>query len=340
MIFININNLYKGQIIKNYKELCVILDIKQTTGGARQKQLKELKRYCNYEKQGNKYIIIEIYNNPIISPSELKQGKYIKQLSNIIIEYLHNNNDNIQIPLFKLLTILGITNINYESVNKYRKEFSQLKEIQLASIYYFYSNTKMEFKRIVERCLNNLRSRRVLNWSICTMIIDNKNKTIYKADKETEELIIDTEKMILDELDKNNMFELMQDRKAIKKFNELVKLETGGLNYYYAYDLTIGQIALKIEYNNIQEEKKKLNNIIIDKVNNTFNKDRYRNFSNDYEILIDSLIKLENGDSKLLEQLQTKRGENRSKYKDALNCIDKYKNKEEFNQLKNIDIDF
>lgn len=337
----NIKNLYQGQIIKNYKELCNMIGIKETTGAAKQKQLKELNSFCNYEKQGNKFIILEVYKDPIISTTQLKQTKYIKQLSNIIIEYLYNNNNNIQIPLFKLLNVLGITNINYESVNTYRKEYSQIKEIHLASIYYFYSNTKMEFKRIVERCLNNLRSRRVINWSICTMIIDNKNKKVYKADRETEELIIDTEKMILKELNKNNMFELMQDKKALKKFNELVKLETGGLNYYYAYDLVVGQIALKIEYDNIQKQKEELNNLILNKVNTTFNKDKYKNFFNEYEILINSLIKLDQGDDELLKQLQTKRIENFNTYKkaknDMINSLDAYDDKELISKINNIE---
>lgn len=338
----NIKNLYENQIIKNYKELCSILEIKETTGGARQKQLKELSTYCRYEKNGNKYIILEIYKSPIIALSDLKQTKYIKQLSNIIIEYLYNNNNNIQIPLFKLLTVLGIANSNYEVVNSYRKEFSQINNIQLASIYYFYSNTKMEFKRIVERCLNNLRSRRVLNWSICTMVIDTENKTIYKADKETEELIIDTEKMALEELEKPNMFELMKDKKAIKEFNKLVKAETGGLNYYYAYDLTIGNIALKIEYNNIQQEKQELNNIIINKVNNTFNKERYKPFEADYNILIDSLIKLNNDDPLLRDKLKSQRIENinkRTKAKnDYIESIDQYNNKDIIESLEEIEI--
>lgn len=289
--------------------------------------------YCKYIKEGNKYIIQEIYNNPIIPISELKQGKYIKHLSNIILEYLYNSDDLEEIPLFKLLTILGITNINYENVSKYRKEYSQLKNIQLASIYYFYSNTKMEFKRIVESCLNNLQKRRILNWRMCTMIIENEK--IYKADKETEKLIIDTEYIVLKELNKNNMYELMKDRKALKEFNKLVKLETGGLNYYYSYELVIGDIALKCEYENIKNEKQELNNLIINKLENTFNNKRFVKFKNDYNILIDSLININNNED-IEELLKNKRIENINIYKelkkDMSNCIDVYKNKDVINE--------
>lgn len=233
--------------------------------------------------------------------------------------------------MFRLLNILGVTNTNYESVNKYRKEYSQIAEINLASIYYFYSNTKMEFKRIIESCLNNLQKRRILNWHRCTMVIDNNANTVYKADEETEKLIIDTEYLALKELNKPNMFELMKDKKALKEFNELVKLETGGLNYYYAYELTIGNIALKCEYETIQKEKEELNNIIIDKLSNKFNSSKFIHFKSDYDILIDSLINLNNNDE-LLPLLEEKRKENKLNYSNLKsnmnNYIDEYANKD------------
>lgn len=334
VIQININNLKEGQTIKNYKELCNILEVKISNGNSKIKQIKEMDHYFKYRKEGNKYIIEEIYINPTISINELKQGKYIKQLSNIILEYLYNSNELDQVPLFKLLNILGVTNINYENVNKYRKEYSQIAEIHLASIYYFYSNTKMEFKRIIESCLNNLKKRRILNWNTCVMIIDNNTNKIYKGDKETEKLIIDTEYIALKELNKSNMFELMKDKKALKQFNELVRLETGGLNYYYAYDLTVGNIALKCEYETIQKEKEELNNLIIGKLDNTFNSNRFINFKADYDILIDSLINLNNNND-LLPLLEQKREENKNKYgklkNEMNNYIDEYANKDNDN---------
>lgn len=318
-------------IIKNYKELCSILDIKETTGGAKKNQLKDLELYCKYDREGNKYIIKEVYKDPVISIGMLKQTKYIKQISNIIIEYLHDSANIEPIPLFKLLDILGIANSNYEDVNRYRKEYSQIKDIHIASVYYFYSNTKTEFKRIVETCLNNLRKRRILNWSTCTMIIDGNTNTVYKADKETESLIIDTEYLVLNEMKIENMYELMKDRKAVREFNKLVSLETGGLTSYTAYDLTIGRVALSREYENIQKAKGELNTLIINKVDRTFDKDKFRKYDKEYKLLIDTLININNKDSKLLDTLKEKRKENKDKYdelkKDMDKCIDIYANK-------------
>ena len=57
--------LKQGQVIKNYKELCKILDMPIAAGNSKILQLKELKRYCKYKKDGNKIIIAEIYDKPL-----------------------------------------------------------------------------------------------------------------------------------------------------------------------------------------------------------------------------------------------------------------------------------
>lgn len=327
----NVNNLKEGQTIKNYKELCEILDIKATTGCSKIKQLEDLKIYCNYIKQGNKYTIQEIYPKPIITIDTIlksKNSKYIKLLANIIVEYLYNNPTNLkEIPISQLFVLLGITNNNYNSANYYRKELSQLYDVRLASVYYFYSNTRMEFKNIIERCLNNLQNRRVLNWYKVIMIKD-EDKQIYKADKETEKFIIDTEKETLEYLKVNNMYELMKDKHKLKEFNNIIFKETN-INYFYAYDLVIGEKALQIEYNNIQKNKQELNKVIIKRTESIFSKDKYKPFYEDYKILNDILINILNNDN-IVDELKEKHNENFYNYKnDKIKLNNTYMQKSE-----------
>lgn len=319
MINMKIENLKEGMVIKNYKELCELLEIKYTTGGAKQNQLIELKTWCKYHKEGKKFIIDEIYDKqifPEITMEDIfksKNNKYIKSLANIILDYLHNEPKEVSnITINKLFTLLGITNTNYEECNYYRKELSQLYDIRLASIYYFYSNTKMEFKTIIERCLNNLKNRRVLNWYKVIMIRDPTTGQIYKADKQTEKMIINTEKEALKYLGINNMYELMKNRSKLKEFNDIISKETN-INYFYAYDLVIGEQALRIEYNNVLEEKKKLNSMMINKTNKIFDKDRFKLFQNDYKRLNELLIDIANNELDI-EELKKKRDENNTNY--------------------------
>lgn len=58
----NISNIYIGQEIKNYKELCHLLGVKPVGGKSKQLQLEEFKRHFRWHKQGHKIIIDEVYS--------------------------------------------------------------------------------------------------------------------------------------------------------------------------------------------------------------------------------------------------------------------------------------
>ena len=50
---------------KNYKELCKAMGWEEKAGNSRVKQLKELESLCEYHKEGNKFVIDEVFENPI-----------------------------------------------------------------------------------------------------------------------------------------------------------------------------------------------------------------------------------------------------------------------------------
>lgn len=57
--------LTKVKVFKNYKEMCNALGWKYYNGGdSRKAQFKDLSCYCNYEKQGQKIIILEVFDEP------------------------------------------------------------------------------------------------------------------------------------------------------------------------------------------------------------------------------------------------------------------------------------
>ncbi len=61
-----IKNLTVGKVIKNYKELCELLEIeaKKSGSNSHKAQQKEFNRYFEFEKQGHKYIIKNIHDKP------------------------------------------------------------------------------------------------------------------------------------------------------------------------------------------------------------------------------------------------------------------------------------
>ena len=50
---------------KNYKELCKAMGWKITNGSGKKRHLKLLNSLCKYHKEGNKFVIDEVFENPI-----------------------------------------------------------------------------------------------------------------------------------------------------------------------------------------------------------------------------------------------------------------------------------
>lgn len=58
------SNLSVGMTVKNYKVMCSLLNESVTNGSSKQCQLRRWKRYFDFEKQGQKFIITEMYETP------------------------------------------------------------------------------------------------------------------------------------------------------------------------------------------------------------------------------------------------------------------------------------
>lgn len=92
----NIDNLAEGLVIKNYKELIALLGEEVKSGNAKIRQIKDLEQYCQYHKEGNKFIIEKIYKNPIVRNLGLTIGRVNgnwKEYNQFKVDY--NNRENI-----------------------------------------------------------------------------------------------------------------------------------------------------------------------------------------------------------------------------------------------------
>lgn len=88
---IDTSTLVIGMIIKNYKELCVILNEEAKTGKAKQLQLKNWKRYFDWEKDGQKFIIVDRYDTPLPKEDLRRKGNnsiYKNYIELILLQYL------------------------------------------------------------------------------------------------------------------------------------------------------------------------------------------------------------------------------------------------------------
>lgn len=78
------SRLHPYSIVRNYKVMCELLGEQATTGNAKRSQLKEWERYFAFEKQGQKFLIGEIYDVPYPKLALANHSKYAKYIEFLI----------------------------------------------------------------------------------------------------------------------------------------------------------------------------------------------------------------------------------------------------------------
>lgn len=160
-------NLTEGLIIKNYKEMCSLLDESDRNGKSKRLQLDDWNRYFTYEKQGHKFIITNIFDEPLEKNDDRSKGNnaiYVKYIETLLLHLL-SKQDNQTLVCSKnyLLVALGMTDGRYTSENA-RKILTKIKYIRDYELHEFDNRAYQVFHRILFSSLNNLKNRCLINW--------------------------------------------------------------------------------------------------------------------------------------------------------------------------------
>lgn len=293
-----IENLQENMVIKNYKELCSLLEIKPTGGDSKKAQLKELETYVNYDKQGYKFVIKEIYKEQKVK-EDRRVGGY-SEMRTLILRLLDmsNQNNNIVLPTSVLLRKLSMVNDNYAIARRSQKELSELLNMKQEYIADFYSSTHKNLKRALETNLNKLQRERLIFWSNTVMVCKNKIGDIKKnelgefevdedgklvcdikqefrvATQQEKEIILSTEKQVLTKYGFCEIGDIYKHCKSDSFYKEVYKRvkKSCNINFYFlGYDITFIK-------ENVEEELKKIddNNFLSEQMNQLV-KERIKN---------------------------------------------------------------
>lgn len=210
----NTANLFIGQVVSNYKELCRLLGTRPKTGKSRQLQEKDFLRYFDYEKlqYSNEYLILDIYDEPLKKNERAKNSLYCNALKMIIMydlkkelsekkarEKIPINDDNIVysiettysslISKLELLSIFFDRDITDFLLDKY----SQLTDQDITEKDRQYIIRKLTiFKRVLHRkhkgnvdyALKRLKDQNIIHYDSYSVIVENGKKRQATFDEE------------------------------------------------------------------------------------------------------------------------------------------------------------
>lgn len=298
---IDTSKLVIGMIIKNYKEMCQLFEEEVKTGEAKKSQLKNWKRYFDWEKDGQKFIITDIYDTPLPKEDLRRKGNnsiYKNYIELILLQYL-SKQEGYRKTFTKRnwLELLGMIN------NKYGKEpKNKLKQLdysindQEITLFYIRSNKKLE--RVLHDALSNLQREKLIIVEYETVIVsvDERGKEHrFIANDYQKKKILQTERYILKNvMQYKNMFYVYIKNKSNEYYNKVnQKLnELYGWKYYYKqikiiYDQP--NIIEAIPSKEVMLQKEILNSKIIEFLNDNAQK-VYEKKEKEYEDALDEYL--------------------------------------------------
>jgi len=243
---LNTNNIQEGMYIKNYRELCKLLNLNICTGKSKILQLKEVNRYLDLlkDKNTNGYIVLEKYEKPL--PSTV-HSKYTKFIQNILLYYLSQKDlPVVYVNKNELIKILGLVNDRYID---YRRNKNKLLDIANEyNIYEFYKRTDSKILSILESSLKSLKNRLLIDYSDAYKIyyLNSHGTYDYKiANIEEHQYILDVKKRVLDELGYQSEYQVYFSNgikeKYYAKINHIVEEEMCWEGVFQCYQIIYNQ---------------------------------------------------------------------------------------------------
>lgn len=283
-----VENLKNGQVIKNYKELCLVLGIdpKKTGSNPYKAQFKELERYCKYHKEGHKIIIDEIYSKElekVDKRSNNKGGnniKYANDMEYLILSLLNkfkiSKDEKVGFSKNLLFSHCGLINENYRLIKGNTLKFSQLVDMPVQTINECFDYTNNRMLKTLQSTLNRMQRQSLITWSngYNMVLIDDLGKEYLEvASVKAEKIIMSIERNLMLKMGYSNkrliftagQWNLFKDQ-AIKQLKEIYP----DLSYYYdniSFNFNNKDIKKALnEYNSLDNKTVKQN------VNTNFSK--------------------------------------------------------------------
>lgn len=326
-------SLAENNSVRNYKTMCDLLEEEPTDGNSRKAQINRWKRYFEFHKEGQKFVIDEIYEEPFPTDDARKrrEGLYVKYIELLLLEFLSKQVDyKVTLGNKEMYRILGMTNDRYDIRNRMgsakaneilrqtimnnedKFAFKNSPKVSNFDINNFYFRAEQKLNRILYSALRSMKDRFLIDYKKVNIIAEYDDEESQHFDyRESnayeDKIILEAKNKIIKEMGYDNLTEIMLRYKCddfYKKFNEYIKEEYGWdkcypqLRVVYIDDIA-KQIPLKaeeIKKLSIEDKRTQLNEEIIKCLNTQAEKKYKEAETRFFEYECDKVEAEENGE--------------------------------------------
>jgi len=275
----NIQNIKAGDIYKNYKELCAVLEEVPKAGDSKIKQLKEMESLFQFHKDGWKYIIDEIYEKPKIAPATLstpiistKQKKrkqntipyqFTKYVQTILMHHLLYESKTPGVEFLSktdIYKILGLVNEDFGEIEKEKDFLLNNKDVSSKELSYVKQQAISKANSVFKNALNSLRRQRLIAAKDVIIIVDTQAK-VHEATIDEEKSILKIERKVLTQFGYSSIDDVFKYNKTYAFYNEVQNhiLQHDWSGYYRRMRIIFNEDhifeALQAEENELYKEQ-------------------------------------------------------------------------------------
>lgn len=273
---VDTSKLKVGTTLKNYKELCSLLGEPEKKADSKQSQLKEWRRYFDFEKEQNsqKIHIYEIYDTPLDKEDGRIKGNnsfYAKYIEYILMCYLSEQEGYIKaLKKSEWYEVLGLVNEKF-----YERQYTLLtaEDNKYLSSHYgasltnkdisdFYMRASGKLNDTFKAALKSLKRRLLIDWKEQNVIIIGKQGGVLVTRVATEQEdndILTAKKDVLSSMGYDSLNQLFFAGKSkIKEYYDeykrVIKNRFGWKNTYTQFVINFYKEAMQREINKTKNE--------------------------------------------------------------------------------------
>lgn len=205
---------------KNYKELCKAMNWEVTSSNSKKKQMKELESICKFHKEGQKFIIEDIYDKPkeIINntgKSSIYEDSFKPLVLNVLSQHYKTKEQTLCITSSMVMKDFAMADeelIDYynqlDGISKRHEENTIAKD---GAVIDYISRYRRKTMGRFTTVLKQLQTEGYLRYYPKSMRIKEYNGNYYWATDEQIEAIMSIEKEVLNEMSKEKGFEITKN---------------------------------------------------------------------------------------------------------------------------------
>lgn len=243
---IDMSNLVEGMIVKNYQAMCKLLNQTTGTGNQKKAQLKTWERYFDYDKDGQKFIIIEIYDEPLPSDDgrSRRDGIYSQYIEVLLMRYLTSGEGHVAtLTKRKLYNLLGLApeayirlpcNEELGQITSNHMRYTYNLDVELSDIQHFYHRADLKMNSIVRSALNSMKRKMLIKYMTEYVIVGTDGASYVASDEDIKKILAIEHDVMIDM--GASTFSRLVFMHQIEEFYSKVNKRCGelyGWEYYY-----------------------------------------------------------------------------------------------------------